>query len=90
MELASWFLAALGAIGVYISGKNKWGWAIGVLYQVLWIVYAYVTQQYGFIGVCVVYAVLYAKNFYEGGKKNAGNSDPDDGASGVGKVDLGS
>ena len=87
MELASWFLAALGAAGVYISGKSKWGWAIGVLYQVLWIIYAYFTHQYGFIAVCIVYAVLYGKNFYEGGKSAEDHSD--DGTTGIGKEHVG-
>ncbi len=64
MELFSWILAAVGIIGVYIAGnKNKWGWAIGGLYQVLWIAYAYFTEQYPFIIVCLVYLVIYIKNF---------------------------
>lgn len=64
MELFSWILAAVGIIGVYIAGnKNKWGWAISGLYQVLWIVYAYFTEQYPFIIVCLVYLVIYIKNF---------------------------
>lgn len=75
MEWASWILAAIGAIGAYLAGKNKWGWAIGVLYQILWIVYAYFTKQYGFIGVCIVYAAIYTKNFIEGGNNADHNAD---------------
>lgn len=66
MELFSWILAAVGIVGVYIAGKkNRWGWAIGALYQILWILYAYFTEQYPFIIVCVVYLVIYVKNFFE-------------------------
>jgi len=55
MEILSWILAAIGIVGVYISGKkNRWGWALGTLYQLLWIVYAFFTAQYSFIIVCIV------------------------------------
>jgi len=65
VEIFSWFLAAVGIIGVYIAGnKNKWGWAIGALYQVLWIVYAFFTKQYPFIIVCLFYLAIYVKNFF--------------------------
>jgi len=75
MEIASWFLSAIGALGVYITAKSRWGWAIGFLYQILWIVYAVMTHQYGFIWVCVMYAGLYAKNFYQGGKSADDHAD---------------
>lgn len=66
VELFSWILAAVGIIGVYIAGKkNRWGWAIGALYQIMWILYAYFTEQYPFIIVCVVYLVIYVKNFFD-------------------------
>lgn len=76
MELFSWILAAVGIIGVYIAGKkNRWGWAIGGLYQILWILYAYFTKQYPFIIVCVVYLVIYVKNFFEWTETNPAESD---------------
>lgn len=87
MEIASWFLSAIGAVGVYVSAKNRWGWAIGFLYQVLWIVYAFYTKQYGFIWVCVMYAGLYAKNFYQGGNNAVGDADVR--TSGVGEEHVG-
>jgi nicotinamide riboside transporter PnuC len=66
VELFSWILATVGIIGVYIAGKkNRWGWALGALYQILWIVYAYFTNQYPFIIVCLVYLVIYIKNFFD-------------------------
>jgi phosphate/sulfate permease len=65
MELTSWFLSSVGALGAYLAGKKRIGWAIGFLYQVLWIPYAIVTHQYGFIWICVIFATIYAKNFYE-------------------------
>jgi len=75
METLSWILAAIGIVGVYISGKkNRWGWALGTLYQLLWIVYAYFTAQYSFIIVCIVYAVIYIKNFFEWSADEPDNS----------------
>jgi nicotinamide riboside transporter PnuC len=69
MEIFSWILAGIGLAGAYITGeRNRWGWALGLLYQLLWIVYAYYTQQYSFIVVCVVYGVVYIKNFKEWGE----------------------
>lgn len=57
-------LAAVGVLGLYLSGKkNYWGWGIGLGAQVLWIAYAIVTQQWGFIISALAYAWVYGKNF---------------------------
>jgi hypothetical protein len=57
-------LAAVGVLGIYLSGKkNYWGWGIGLGAQVLWIVYAVVTQQWGFIISALAYGWVYGKNF---------------------------
>lgn len=58
-------LAAVGILGIYLAGrKNLWGWAIGCGAQVLWIVYAIVTAQYGFILSALAYALVYGRNWY--------------------------
>lgn len=57
-------LAAVGILGLLLAGsKRKVGWAVGVGAQVLWIVYALVTQQYGFILSAVAYAAVYGRNW---------------------------
>lgn len=57
-------LAAVGVLGIYLSGKkNYWGWGIGLGAQVLWIVYAVVTDQWGFIISALAYGWVYGKNF---------------------------
>ena len=57
-------LAAVGIAGLWLAGKkNSWGWAIGLAAQVLWVIYALVTQQYGFIISALAYGFVYAKNF---------------------------
>ena len=62
----SYVLASIGILGIYIAGKNnKWGWAIGLAAQSLWIIYAVVTSQYGFIVSAIAYGYFYGLNFYK-------------------------
>lgn len=57
-------LAAIGITGIYFAGrKNLWGWAISLGAQLLWIIFAIVTGQYGFILSAVAYGAVYGKNF---------------------------
>jgi len=57
-------LAAVGILGIYLAGKkNAWGWFIGLSAQALWIVYAIVTQQWGFIASALAYGFIYGKNW---------------------------
>jgi hypothetical protein len=57
-------LAGIGLLGVWLSGKkNYWGWAIGIFAQFLWIAYAIVTSQWGFIFSAIAYGALYWINF---------------------------
>lgn len=59
-------LAAVGILGIYLAGrKNLWGWAVGVGAQVLWIVFAIVTGQYGFILSALAYGWVYGLNFWK-------------------------
>lgn len=57
-------LAAGGIFGIYLAGKkNNLGWLLGLMMQLLWIVYALVTKQYGFILSAIAYSLIYGKNF---------------------------
>jgi nicotinamide riboside transporter PnuC len=61
----SWLLMIVGVTGLYFSGKQKWwGWLIGLLSEILWMIYAVVTEQYGFIVFALVYAIVFIKNAY--------------------------
>jgi hypothetical protein len=67
MSANTWsiLLAAIGIIGLYISGsKNKLGWAIGFFAQALWAAFAVATHQYGFIASAFAYGYVYARNYY--------------------------
>lgn len=57
-------LAAIGILGLWLAGKKKSiGWAVGLFAQILWIIFAIVTQQYGFILSALAYGYVYAKNW---------------------------
>lgn len=63
--LWSYVLGAIGILGIYLAGKrNLWGWAIGLGAQGLWLIYAIVTAQYGFIFTAVAYAAIYGRNWW--------------------------
>jgi hypothetical protein len=64
MELWSWALAVVGVVGIYFVGKKTlWGWFVLLFNEILWIVYAVVTQQYGFIVSAIAYAAVYIKSY---------------------------
>jgi hypothetical protein len=60
----SWVLAVIGVAGIYFVGrKTIWGWLILCANEVLWITYAIITKQYGFIFSAIAYAAVYIKSF---------------------------
>lgn len=60
----SWLLSVIGITGIWLAGsKNKNGWLIGIFAQILWITYAVVTNQYGFILASLCYGFVYARNY---------------------------
>ena len=62
-EYWSWALSCVGAFGIYLAGKKDWrGWAVGILSEVLWLIYAIVTKQYGFIFGAILYSIILIKN----------------------------
>ena len=64
MELWSWVLAVIGVAGIYFVGKKTlWGWFVLLFNEVIWIVYAVITEQYGFIVSAIAYGVVYIKSY---------------------------
>lgn len=60
----SWLLMAIGVLGLWLAGShNKLGWMIGLSAQILWLIYALVTEQYGFIISAFAYGFVYLRNF---------------------------
>ncbi len=62
----SWILAIIGVTGIYFVGKKTiWGWVVLSVNEVLWIIYAVTTKQYGFIVAAVAYGIVYIKSFIQ-------------------------
>ena len=60
----SWILAVIGVTGIYFVGrKTIWGWIVLCFNEVLWITYALITKQYGFIFSAIAYAAVYIKSY---------------------------
>lgn len=58
-------LAGVGIVGLWLAGsQRRAGWAVGFAAQLLWIVFALVSGQYGFIVSAVAYGFVYARNFW--------------------------
>jgi hypothetical protein len=64
MEYWSWVLAVIGVAGIYFVGKKTlWGWIVLLFNETLWVVYAVVTQQYGFIVSAIAYGIVYVSSY---------------------------
>ena len=60
----SYVLAAIGVTGIFFVGRRTiWGWFVLLFNEVLWIAYALITNQYGFILSAIAYAVVYIKSY---------------------------
>lgn len=60
----SFLLTAVGVFGLFLSGKKKKiGWAVGFFAQIIWVIYATATHQWGFYISALAYGWVYAKNW---------------------------
>lgn len=68
----SWVLAVCGIVGTYTVGrKNKWGWVVLFFNESLWLVYAFQTDQYGFILGSLAYMTVYIKSHRRWSREDA-------------------
>lgn len=57
-------LSVIGLTGLYFAGnKSQVGWIIGLSVQVLWIIFAITTTQWGFILSAVGYGLMNLRNW---------------------------
>jgi hypothetical protein len=60
----SWILAAIGVTGIFFVGRKViWAWVLLLFNELLWIIYAVTTKQYGFIVAAIAYGIVYVKSF---------------------------
>lgn len=60
----SWTLAVVGLLGAYLAGRKlAVGWLIRLAAQVLWVAYALISHQWGFIATAVAFGVVYGRNW---------------------------
>ena len=70
--LATTFLISL----VLIGKNNPWGWALGILDELLWIIYAITTRQWAFIISAAAYAAICLRNLRTWRRHATTNSHP--------------
>lgn len=62
-QIWSWVLSAIGIVGFYFAGRKIWwAWYINIANQVIWTVYAIVTEQWGFLVATAFYFAVFIKN----------------------------
>ncbi|QXO12998.1 membrane protein [Arthrobacter phage Kardesai] len=70
-QVWSWIVTIVGVIGWYFVGKKYWwSWFIGLFCQILWFVYATVSQQPAFYISVLLYGTIYGKNAYQWTKEH--------------------
>jgi hypothetical protein len=59
-------LTVLFLVGLLLVGRGSpWGWIIGLVDELLWIVYAITTRQWPFIASAIIYATVCARKLRE-------------------------
>jgi hypothetical protein len=60
----AWVLTGLQVTALWAAGRHRWwAWLLGAGVQPVWIVYAILTGQLGFIPGCLVSAAVQVRNF---------------------------
>lgn len=67
----SYVLSALSLISLWLMGnKSVWGIIVGLLTQILWIIYALMLEQYGLLIGVVAYTVIHVRNLLKWTKES--------------------
>jgi len=70
----SYVLSIVSLISLWLIGnKNKYGFVVAILNQVLWVWYAVMLKQYGLLIGVVAYTIIHVRNLIKWSKdKNNG------------------
>lgn len=64
--IMDWVVTIIGAIGFLLAGKKIWwAWYVNIANQILWVVLAVATQQWGFLLGVPLYLSVFVKNAYD-------------------------
>lgn len=64
-QILSWVVSAIGILGFYLAGKKIWwAWYVNIANQVFWTMYAFITQNWGFLLATAFYLVVFGRNAY--------------------------
>lgn len=64
-QWGSWAVSAIGILGFFLAGKKVWwAWYVNIANQVLWFIFAVVTQQWGFLLATFFYLAVFTRNAY--------------------------
>lgn len=70
-QLWSWIVTIVGVVGFFLAGKKLWwAWYWGLGTQVLWTVYAIVSNQPAFFVSVLLYSFVYGKNAWSWTKEH--------------------
>jgi len=59
----SWRLTGISVVGLWgTAGGRRWGWALNLAGQPLWLAYALATGQIGFAASAAAFSVVFARN----------------------------
>jgi len=62
-EYGPWVVSAVGILGFHLAGKKIWWcWYVNVANQILWVIFALVTDQLGFLVSTLFYLPLFSNN----------------------------
>jgi hypothetical protein len=60
----AWVLTGLQVLALWAAGRRRWwAWLLGAAVQPVWIVYAVLTGQLGFVPGCLISAAVQMRNF---------------------------
>lgn len=64
-EWWSWALTLIGVTGFWLAGRKVWWcWYVNIANQVLWVAYAVLSQQWGFLLGVPIYLAVFGRNAY--------------------------
>lgn len=61
--MLAWILSFTSVIVLWLMGnKSKWGPRIGILNQILWIVYSISLREWGLLPGVIMYTIVHIRN----------------------------